>query len=130
MYTLISTCHHPIKPKIDQSVNSNPLKNDLSNLPSNYITAMNNENSVVIDLSTYTNIPPEFIDPFTHKLMIDPVRASTGTFFDRNTLISQFNKSSRVIDPNTDLPIMNQNWVVDQNLKARIANWKITHNYK
>ena len=119
-----------IKPKINESLNANKLDQNLSVLPQDWRDAISNDPSIFIDLNIYVLPPPEFKDPFTHKLMENPVRATTGNYFEKTVLEQKLSQVGVLYDPNNHQIIKraeNRNLPVDPILKGRIAEWKRNH---
>ena len=76
------------------------------------------------------DIDPRFICPFSRKIMKDPVRATSGVCFDRNSLERQLKLTDHLKCPQTGKELKkeeNMNLPTDFDMKARINEWIQNH---
>ena len=93
--------------------------------------ALDEESSIHMNLEAYIEVPYSFRDPFTHKVMVDPVQTvDTRGYFDKKSLEQRLRMEGDVIDPTNHQVIdkeRNKNLPVDIKFKGIIEEWKRHH---
>lgn len=74
-----------------------------------------------LDEENFDEIPEEFEDPLSYRLMKDPVRIPSGTILDRSTILQHLLTDNR--DPFSREPMTEDDLVEDTELKDRIHAW-------
>jgi ubiquitin conjugation factor E4 B len=74
-----------------------------------------------LDEENFDEIPEEFEDPLSYRLMKDPVRIPSGTILDRSTILQHLLTDNR--DPFSREPMTEDDLVEDSELKDRIHAW-------
>lgn len=77
--------------------------------------------SATAEEETFDDVPEEFEDPLSYRLMKDPVQLPSGTILDRSTILQHLLTDNR--DPFSRVPITEDDLVAVPELKERIAAW-------
>lgn len=68
------------------------------------------------------NVPPDFICPITHDLMVDPVICEDGFSYERSAITEWFSKD-KVTSPMTNSVLTSTNVHENEKLKREIENY-------
>lgn len=78
------------------------------------------------------SLPPQFLCPLTHKIMKEPVKATTKVYYEKSALERHLSSQSNPLCVVTGQPLPadeNKNLPIDMVMKNRIADWVKENNY-
>lgn len=77
--------------------------------------------TTTVDEENFEDVPEEFEDPLSYRIMRDPVKLPSGNILDRSTILQHLLTDTR--DPFSREPMTEDDLVEETELKQKIAAW-------
>ena len=124
-------CPQNIKQKIDQ-INKQNGKSTLEEWTKDW-NIEDDQNVDIQNSEQFADVPSQFLCQLSNKIMKEPVKSSTGIYFEKRQLENYLRNKGQPLCPITGKPLDKQkdmNLPIDNEMKQRIEEWKRSHHYQ